>query len=77
MLEGRCPRCGICQVGWALQFERYQTCPKCGIGLDIYRNGQLIAKGYSPFSAPEYIVNTGSPALAPEAETAGDHDPGK
>jgi hypothetical protein len=56
MLEGRCPKCGTRQVGWALQFERYQSCPICGTGLDIYENGKLVAKGYSPFSAEEYII---------------------
>jgi hypothetical protein len=77
MLEGRCPRCGVCQIGWALQFERYQACPKCGTGLDIYRNGVLVAKGYSPFTAPEYIIDTGSRGHPAEVETVGDEDAGE
>jgi hypothetical protein len=77
MLEGRCPRCGACHIGWALQFERYQTCPKCGIGLDIYRNGQLVARGYSPFTAPEYRVDTGTKAPPPEGQSIADEHRGE
>ncbi len=68
MLEGVCPKCGVRQVGWALHFERYQSCPRCGTGLDIYENGKLIAKGYSPFSAQEYKIKP--PASSSPAEEA-------
>jgi hypothetical protein len=57
MLEGKCPKCGIRRVGWALRYPRYQTCPNCGIGLEITEDGHLISKGYSPFTAEEYIIN--------------------
>jgi hypothetical protein len=43
-------------VGWALHFERYQACPLCGTGLDIFENGKLVAKGYSPFTAEKYVI---------------------
>jgi ssDNA-binding Zn-finger/Zn-ribbon topoisomerase 1 len=61
MLEGRCPKCGIRQVGWALHWERYQACPACGTGLDIYENGRLVARGYSPFTAEEYVIKPSPP----------------
>jgi len=47
-----------------LHFQRYQACPKCGAGLDIYENGQLIAKGYSPFEAGEYVIKQEPPAAS-------------
>ncbi len=68
MLEGVCPRCGLREIGWALHFQRYQACPKCGVGLDIYENGKLIARGYSPFEAPEYILRPPSIAASSEEE---------
>lgn len=58
MFEGICPKCGCRHSGWALQFERYQSCPRCGTSLNIFENGKLIARGYSPFEAPEYIIDT-------------------
>jgi len=58
MFEGICPKCGSRQVGWALHFERYQSCPRCGASLEIYENGKLIARGYSPFDAPKYVIKT-------------------
>jgi len=51
MIEGKCSRCGTHRFGWALLNPRYQTCPVCGGGLDIYKDGALITKGFSPFSA--------------------------
>jgi transcription initiation factor IIE alpha subunit len=68
MIEGRCAKCGTHHVGWALQFLRYQTCPRCGAGLDIYENGQLVAKGYSPFTAEEYVIKTPSVTASEEEE---------
>jgi len=56
MLEGCCPKCGTRRVGWALRFPRYQSCPECGTGLEITENGQPIGRGYSPFTAEEYII---------------------
>jgi len=54
MLEGRCPKCGCCYVGWALRFPRNQSCSTCGAALEIYKNGKKISEGYSPFTAEEY-----------------------
>ena len=51
MIEGKCPKCGTHRFGWALLNARYQTCPACGAGLDIYKDGVLVARGFSPFSA--------------------------
>jgi hypothetical protein len=51
MIEGKCPKCVTLRYGWALLNPRYQTCPACGRGLDIYKNGQLVIKGFSPFTA--------------------------
>jgi hypothetical protein len=57
VFEGICPKCGIRHVGWALHFERYQFCTKCGTGLNIYEDGKLIGKGFSPFSAQKLIID--------------------
>jgi DNA-directed RNA polymerase subunit RPC12/RpoP len=35
MPEGKCPKCGASFAGWALTEDRYQTCPKCGILLEV------------------------------------------
>lgn len=51
MLEGRCPKCGTKRYGWALLNPRYQTCSKCGAGLEILEDGHKIAIGFSPFTA--------------------------
>ncbi len=57
MLEGRCPKCGYRCYGWLLRFPRNQSCPKCGTALEIYDEGRLISKGYSPFTAEKHIVD--------------------
>ena len=62
MLEGRCPKCGRCYVGWALRFPRNQMCSNCGAALEIYQDGKRISEGYSPFTAEEYSVNLPSNA---------------
>ena len=51
MIEGKCPKCGTLRYGWALLNPRYQTCSTCGCGLDIYKDGRLVIKGFSPFTA--------------------------
>jgi len=56
MLEGICPKCGTHRYGWALMNPRYQTCPKCGAGLEILEDGHKIAKGFSPFTAERIDV---------------------
>ena len=57
MLEGKCLKCGYHFVGWALRFPRHQTCPKCGIGLEITEDGRKVSTGYSPFTADKYSIN--------------------
>jgi len=54
MLEGKCPQCGQCYYGLALANPRYQTCDKCGVGLEI-KDGDKTIKGFSPFSADNII----------------------
>ena len=56
MLEGKCPKCGAYFVGWALRNPRHQSCPRCGIGLEITLNGRTV-QGYSPFAAEEYVID--------------------
>ena len=70
MLEGCCPKCGTRRVGWALRFARYQSCPRCGAGLEITENGQPIGQGYSPFTADEYVIK-------PHDKVPAEEDPGK
>ena len=57
MLEGKCPRCGAYYHGWALLNPRHQSCPKCGVGLEITEDGQRLFIGYSPFTGERYLVN--------------------
>ena len=72
MLEGKCPKCGLTHVGWALRFPRNQSCPACGSGLDI-REGNRVFKGYSPFTAESYPINKPADiALAKEKQKKGD-----
>jgi hypothetical protein len=56
VLEGRCLNWGYYCAGRALQSPRNQTCPRCGIGLEITENGWSISTGYSPFSADKYSI---------------------
>ena len=65
MLEGICPRCELHYYGWALRFPRNQNCTICGAALDIIENGELIAKGYSPFDAEEYSIDLPAKATPP------------
>ena len=57
MLEGRCPKCGNCVIGWALHFPRNQSCSRCGAAFEIYKDGRKVSKGYSPFTAEKYTIN--------------------
>ncbi len=57
MLEGKCSKCGTHRYGWALLNPRYQTCPTCGIGLEITKDGHKVFKGFSPFTAERLDVN--------------------
>ena len=68
MIEGRCPKCGHCYVGWALRFPRNQMCSNCGAALEIYLDGKRISEGYSPFTAKEHTVDLpSSTASTPES----------
>ena len=62
MIEGICPKCGRCFVGWALRFPRNQMCSNCGAALQIYQDGKRISEGYSPFTAEKHTVNLPSNA---------------
>jgi len=66
MIEGKCPKCGHCFVGWALLNPRRQTCPKCGIGLEITEGGHRILKGYSPFTAEKYLIDLSNNVSSPK-----------
>jgi hypothetical protein len=69
MLEGRCPRCSTQYRGWALGNPRGQTCPKCGVALEITEDGHTY-KGYSPFTADKYVIK--SPGDAPATTEKGE-----
>ena len=56
MLEGKCKKCGAHYYGWALKLPRNQSCPKCGVALELYEEGMYISEGYSPFTADEYVI---------------------
>ena len=69
MLEGTCPKCSYHLIGWALRFPRYQTCPRCGVGLEIMEDEKIVSTGYSPFTAEKYFLN-----LPPNVPAPHDHD---
>jgi len=72
MLEGRCPKCGMRYFGWALQNPRNQACSKCGSGLEIFKDGQKVGTGYSPFAAERYRVDVPTdPEHSPAEQKAG------
>ena len=66
MLEGKCPKCGSKYFGWALRWPRHQTCPKCGIGLEIRQDDEKVFRGYSPFTARKYYINPPSDVSSPK-----------
>lgn len=53
VLKGTCLKCGVEVYGWGLSLPRHQTCATCGVGYIITENGKFVARGYSPFQAPE------------------------
>jgi hypothetical protein len=57
MIEGKCPHCGLQTFGWALLSPRYQTCPNCGIGLEITEDNHPMIQGFSPFTAERMDIN--------------------
>jgi len=65
MIEGKCSRCSIYRYGWALLNPRYQTCPKCGAGLDIFKDGHLVSKGFSPFTADRLDIDQSADTSSP------------
>jgi len=68
MLEGKCPKCGTHRYGWALLNPRYQTCPKCGAGLEILEDGHRVAKGFSPFTAERLDVKRHADTHTPRSK---------
>ena len=68
MIEGQCPKCGQRYYGWALLQPRNQSCTRCGVGLLITEDGGKPLKGYSPFGAEEYKIESPYKATA-ESET--------
>ena len=65
--EGVCSKCGIKRKGYALRIPRYQTCPKCGTGLEIMEDGKHIGSGFSPFTADQDITKPPDKILKKEA----------
>jgi len=65
MLEGRCPKCGCCYIGWALRFPRNQSCSMCGAALEIFEDGKRLSEGYSPFTAEKYSIDQPSNVPTP------------
>jgi transcription initiation factor IIE alpha subunit len=57
MLEAKCLNCGQHYYGFALANPRYQTCDKCGSGLEI-TDGTRTFKGFSPFTAKDYLADS-------------------
>lgn len=71
MLNGRCPKCRVLFYGWALHLSRYQTCDKCGAGLEIADESGRVFEGYSPFTTGKYIINPLTPPLRKAKEKGG------
>ena len=72
MLEGKSLKCGYHCIGWALQVPRNQSCPKCGVGLEITEGGHSVFTGYSPFTAEKYSIDLPSNVPpAPDKEKDG------
>jgi len=69
MLEGRCPKCGCCYIGWALRIPRNQSCSICGAALVIYEDGKKVSEGYSPFTAEEYFMDQPPDVPTPSEKT--------
>jgi hypothetical protein len=57
MIEGKCPHCGLQTLGWALLSPSYQTCPNCGVRLEITEDNHSLMQGLSTFTA-ERMVST-------------------
>jgi NADH pyrophosphatase NudC (nudix superfamily) len=45
--EAVCPKCGGHYYGWALNAERYRLCGKCGIPMEVKRDGVPVPAGSS------------------------------
>ncbi len=73
MLEAKCSKCGTYRSGWALLNPRYQTCPKCGEGLEITEDGRKFIKGYSPFTAEKLSINPPPNAPSSLDKKKGEH----
>jgi DNA-directed RNA polymerase subunit RPC12/RpoP len=57
MPEGRCPKCGASFAGWALTKDRYQTCPKCGILLEVTEDIVGSAKAIISQFSDEHVTD--------------------
>ncbi|MFC1846610.1 hypothetical protein ACFLYS_00920 [Chloroflexota bacterium] len=68
MIEGKCSRCGTTRYGWALLNPRYQTCPTCGAGLEIFKDGVMVTKGFSPFTADRIDVKQQKDTPSPQSQ---------
>jgi len=69
MLEGICSKCECQYTGWALAFLRNQVCSKCGGAIKVFKEGEIISEGYSPFTAEKYYVNLPPNVPTPSDET--------
>ena len=69
MLEGKCPECGAVYFGWALNSPRNQMCGNCNVALIITDECGNTVTGYSPFTAPEYKIETLAETPPPRQKT--------
>ena len=77
MLEGKCPKCGYYCIGWALRFPRNQSCPTCGVGLEITEGGRRVSTGYSPFTAERYSIDLPNKVPLPNEKNKDSHKESK
>jgi hypothetical protein len=71
MLEGKCPKCGAYYHGWALLNPRHQSCPRCGVGLEITQDGRRVFIGYSPFTGQRYFIDSHTDVAPPHDKEKG------
>jgi hypothetical protein len=65
VLEGNCPKCGYHTVGWALKYPQHKTCPKCGVGLKIIKDGHGIIRSESLYRVKEHIIDVLNTPIPP------------
>ena len=71
VIVGRCPKCECWFLGERLRFLRNQSCSLCGSALEIFEDGKIISKGYSPFTAEKYHINVPPNVPTPSEKTEG------